>query len=480
MSFRFVILPVLLFVLLLAGCSSSTEPEDETITYSLNVSSSPSNGGSINPSSGSYNEGSSVSLQATAAAGFEFVNWSGGVAGTSNPISVTMNSNKTIVANFQALDLDGDGVSDDIDACPGTPSGQAVDGTGCVSPVFLADNGVTVTCTPESRVGDSGEVNGKTYTIVDETTLREMVINNQDVTNVCTCKVTNMSRLFENYEDFNEDISSWDTGSVTDISYMFKRTAFNQDISHWDVSQVRNMLNLFESSDFNQDISSWTVSNVTNMGGMFRDTPFNQDISSWNVSNVTSMWSMFELTPFNQNINNWNVSSVTRMPYMFSNSPFNQPLDNWNVSNVVFMFYMFQNTPFNQSLESWNVTSVTNMDGMFRGSSFNQPLNNWNVSSVTRMSYMFQNTPFNQPLDNWNTSNVVNMSSLFRESMFNQSIANWNISKVQDMGYMFYFNESFNQDLSSWDVSNVTACVNFSNNTPQWTLPQPNFTNCTP
>ena len=37
---------------------------------------------------------------------------------------------------------------------------------------------------------------------------------------------------------------------------------------------------------FNQDISSWDVSSVTDMEYMFRATPFNQDISSWDVSNV--------------------------------------------------------------------------------------------------------------------------------------------------------------------------------------------------
>jgi len=48
------------------------------------------------------------------------------------------------------------------------------------------------------------------------------------------------------------------------------------------------------------------------------------------------------------------------------------------------------------------------------------------------------------------------------------------------MEYMFNNNASFNQDLSSWVTGNVTVCGGFSDNTPQWTLPQPNFTNCTP
>ena len=45
---------------------------------------------------------------------------------------------------------------------------------------------------------------------------------------------------------------------------------------------------------------------------------------------------------------------------------------------------------------------------------------------------------------------------------------------------MFSGATSFNQDLSSWSVFNVFNCDDFDANTPQWTLPKPNFTNCTP
>jgi len=45
---------------------------------------------------------------------------------------------------------------------------------------------------------------------------------------------------------------------------------------------------------------------------------------------------------------------------------------------------------------------------------------------------------------------------------------------------MFYEADTFNQDISNWDVGNVLDCTGFSYNTPQWTLPQPNFTNCNP
>jgi len=51
---------------------------------------------------------------------------------------------------------------------------------------------------------------------------------------------------------------------------------------------------------------------------------------------------------------------------------------------------------------------------------------------------------------------------------------------VTGMASMFENATSYNQDLSSWNVANVTFCSGFSTGATSWTLPKPNFTNCTP
>ena len=316
--------------------------------------------------------------------------------------------------------------------------------------VYLDDNGVTIKAYPCANIGDVGIVNGVEYTVVD----REMILAivgsnsgsfgtiNEDLTKMCTTRITDMSNMF----------------------YNCNAPDFNQAIGNWDVSNVTNMNRMFNTEcglyTFDQDLSFWDVSNVTDMSGMFYAADaFNQDLSNWDVSSVTDMSSLFSNSQFNQDISNWDVSSVTDMSSLFSSSQFDQPIANWNTNNVTNMNYMFHNAnSFNQDIGNWDVSNVNSMRGMFYGGiPFSRDIGNWDVSSVTDMSYMFfGNGELNAPIGNWDVSSVTNMQSMFEN------------------------NQEINQDLSSWAVDNVTQCSFFSDNTPQWTLPQPNFTNCNP
>ena len=104
-----------------------------------------------------------------------------------------------------------------------------------------------------------------------------------------TTNVTDMSHLFHDYMNFNEDISKWDTSNVTTMEDMFNgANKFNQPIGKWNTSKVTNMECMFcGAKNFNEDISNWDTSNVTDMYGMFSGAEnFNQDISKWYTSSV--------------------------------------------------------------------------------------------------------------------------------------------------------------------------------------------------
>ena len=161
------------------------------------------------------------------------------------------------------------------------------------NPVYLDDNGVTIKARDWARVGDQGEINGITYTIIDNNNFgtNAYTIIEQSNSDVCTTRVTYMNSIFQNYSgDFkNTDLGSWDVSNVYIMTSMFSNAPeFNQDISKWDVSNVNNMSSMFRyASSFNKDISSWNVSSVESMSGMFYQAIlFNQDLTSWNVNNV--------------------------------------------------------------------------------------------------------------------------------------------------------------------------------------------------
>ena len=273
-------------IFLLISCSK------ESVKYTLNIKINPTDGGYVNISNGEFSSGEQIYIKATASESYTFENWSGDEIGSSNIISVTMDENKTLTANFR------------------------------LDPFYLDSNGITIKARDWVSAGTKGILNGVEYTAVDREMLIKMSQDRNDLSKVVTTLISDMSKLFYppvdsnfdgviNYYDsfyhrFNDDIKSWDLSNVTDMSFMFySANSFNQDIGVWDVSNVTNMESLFVYAEsFNKDISSWDVSKVTNMKNLFHFAQsFNMKISSWDVSNVTNMNGLFfNATSFNQDI----------------------------------------------------------------------------------------------------------------------------------------------------------------------------------
>ena len=78
-------------------------------TYTLDVAISPAGGGTVTDTgincpgdcTQDYAEDTVVELTAAANEGFEFVNWTGDAAGTNPAVEVTMDADKTVIANFR-------------------------------------------------------------------------------------------------------------------------------------------------------------------------------------------------------------------------------------------------------------------------------------------------------------------------------------------------------------------------------------------
>lgn len=108
------------------------------ITYTLSATAI--NGDiAINPAGGAYTPGTVVTLTATPKTGYIFNGWSGDLSGSANPTTITMDKNKSVTANFKAVNY--------------TLATIATNGTVSLSPVggsYIAGTQVTLTAKPNA------------------------------------------------------------------------------------------------------------------------------------------------------------------------------------------------------------------------------------------------------------------------------------------------------------------------------------------
>ena len=112
-----------------------------------------------NSGTGTYDNGSVLTLTATPDAGFEFTGWSGDASGTINPLDITMDADKTVTANFSPIQrtLTINTANGSVTASPNPVNGTYDNGTV-----------VTLTATPDSGYqfdSWSGDVSGSTNQI---------------------------------------------------------------------------------------------------------------------------------------------------------------------------------------------------------------------------------------------------------------------------------------------------------------------------
>ncbi|HEY1201997.1 MAG TPA: Ig-like domain-containing protein, partial [Niastella sp.] len=77
----------------------------------------------LSPAGGTYAEGTAVTITANPATGYQFGNWSGSLTGTTNPVTVTLTSNISVIANFTQTPGTGDCSSPVTASLPFTKEG---------------------------------------------------------------------------------------------------------------------------------------------------------------------------------------------------------------------------------------------------------------------------------------------------------------------------------------------------------------------
>lgn len=342
-------------------------------------------------------------------------------------------------------------------------------------------------------------------------------VNSDDLANLDTSQVTNMSAMFYNCQ-LSEHMDptleiNFNTSNVKDMSNMFngfKVTALN--VSKFDTHNVENMRSMFKNMTNVTDIvglDNFVTDNVTDMSSMFyHDTEISSldDISNWNISKVTDLSRMFQFDYITKNdlglsdyhvsslksldLINWDTSNVKYFGYMFADTY----MDEIDISNFKFTgldkdFYgseqndisdplaadsvkyaisgMFYDSKFSKldvsNFDFSHLTNTISFANIFSNCSYLTNLigyENWDVSHANSFENLFYFTDLvSLDLSNWNTSNVINMSNTFADChlLTNIALSNWNTDNVTNMSGMFDDCQNLeNLDVSKWHTNNVT------------------------
>ena len=497
--------------------------ETKTATYALTLKATTGGEVTQSPDQATFKSGETVSLTATPTAGYVFDQWMGADVpsgkGETNPLTVTMDKDKTLTATF---------VKKTYTLTLTSPSNGTVSGN---QPTYTQDDLTHITAAANQGYTFSKWTgvpklqetqNPLTLKMTANTTLAAVFAKKTYALSVQTVngtvsgnqptyahgEMTNITATpsksygFEEWVGVPEDKKhenplQIEIAANTSITAVFRRLVYVADNGvtlkasrHANVGDtvrfsgrdyiIADNASLEAALRAGKDVTLYITSRVTDMRRLSSNFPsrstFNQDIGAWDVSQITDMFNMFfGASSFNQDIGHWDVSQVTNMEGMFASAfSFNQDIGKWDVGKVTNMKDMFRNiAAFNQDIGGWDVSEVTDMYGMFRSSTaFNQDLSRWKTGKVTDMAFMFREAEvFNQDIGGWDVSQVTDMGDMFNGAKaFNQDLSRWKVGEVTEMGDMFNGATSFNQDLSGWCVEKIAKRQNgFDTGATLWT-----------
>ena len=97
-----IIIACIISIIVLVGIAASCIDFSGSKFYTLTITISPSGAGSVSPSASEYQSGTQATLTASPAIGYTFDHWGGSASGTASTITITMDSDKSVTAYFEA------------------------------------------------------------------------------------------------------------------------------------------------------------------------------------------------------------------------------------------------------------------------------------------------------------------------------------------------------------------------------------------
>jgi len=218
----------------------------------------------------------------------------------------------------------------------------------------------------------------------------------------------------------SENYVAWDVQKFNTFMRLFSgqstgNMSFNSPIGNWNVTNRANMSSMFQNNNnFNQEISAsiqtfkgqtynaWYLENVTNIDSMFSNaTSFSKNIGNWYVNDVITFSNTF-----------YNADGLTHSFATQSVSLDGVSYTSWDIGtanfNNMFYFSSFDGTGVN----TWDVSNVTSFGAHFMNhsglttSNYDNILVNWssslginpnNISSINFGTTQYTGTPGSAP-----------------------------------------------------------------------------------
>jgi surface protein len=504
---------VLLCLMLSISCSSDSptatengEGNQTASTYQLVVSADPGEAGTVTPASDEYDDGESVEITATANDDWVFVEWEGDQTGTTNPVSVTMDSDKEITALFVKREY---------------PLTVNIEGEGAVSEAVVQDKttdyevGTTVKLTANPAEGWmfvewqgdlDGDVNPETITIEQAT----------EVTAVFEQKEYPLTINIEGEGSVDESLNSgtrtedgYLSGSQLDLTATpdegWAFVEWQGDLSGTDnpesitMDEAKEITAVFERRDYPLTVNIEGEGSVAEevVQGKTTDYPYETNVEltanpadgwafiEWqgdvtgsektaiiSVDEAKEVTAVFERKQYPLTINIEGEGSVEENVIQGKSTDYEvgttveliaSPVEGWAFIEWDGDLSGSDNPESITMDEAKEVTAVFGRDGIYladNGVTVLCPLAEVGDSG-TILGTTFTKRTRNQITPNnastTCTSGITDMAGMFTdEDTFNGDISSWDVSSVTDMSSMFLEANNFNGDISSWDVSSVT------------------------
>jgi len=266
-------LHIFLIILFFISCAKedsqnpNTPPSDITKQYTLTVSAG--EGGSVSTPGGTFSSGTQVSITATPSEGYSFSGWSNG--SSDNPLSVTLNSNTSVTANFQVI----------VNSYTLTVTAGEGGSVSSEGGEYEEGTQVTITATPDEGYEFTGWSDGevsaeRVITITQDNSIEALfeieIIYFQSLSPVYDN--INQSTTFykENYYSPNVHITPWK--KKNDIIYTEGCDEFGGGCTlRYDVWGSYNSIFLDFNNDQKLDYFVWTYPVIYENDGLYKGDP---------------------------------------------------------------------------------------------------------------------------------------------------------------------------------------------------------------